>query len=241
MKEGGVQVSNSKKQTPKTKPATPEQLETINDFVVRYSSELSKQLRQLDLVTQVSSNKGMYNPLLSEEYVNQINFNPTIATSNEIQKWLMSPQYNDMNIRHLSQYLENAVGQYGRAIWFLNTEKSFNYILKPADTNVKDLIDSKEYINSYNTCLNTLRKMNIKYQFPKMDLQVMEDGVGFYLIKETEDTITFLQLPTDYCYITAPWTFGVPMVLAVSILVFQTEGVSSNLTRHSKRRGCTSE
>lgn len=208
MKEGGVQVSNSKKQTPKTKPATPEQLETINDFVVRYSSELSKQLRQLDLVTQVSSNKGMYNPLLSEEYVNQINFNPTTATSNQIQKWLMSPQYNDMNIRHLSQYLENAVGQYGRAIWFLNTEKSFNYILKPADTNVKDLIDSKEYINSYNTCLNTLRKMNIKYQFPKMDLQVMEDGVGFYLIKETEDTITFLQLPTDYCYITAPWTFG---------------------------------
>ena len=89
MKEGGVQVSNSKKQTPKTKPATPEQLETINDFVVRYSSELSKQLRQLDLVTQVSSNKGMYNPLLSEEYVNQINFNTTIATYNEIQKWLM--------------------------------------------------------------------------------------------------------------------------------------------------------
>ena len=50
--------------------------------------------------------------------------------------------------------------------------------------------------------------MNIKYQFPKMDLQVMQDGVGFYFIQETNDTITFLQLPTDYCHITAPWTYG---------------------------------
>ena len=41
-----------------------------------------------------------------------------------------------------------------------------------------------------------------------MQLQVRQDGVGFYVIQETNDTITFLQLPTDYCYITAPWTYG---------------------------------
>lgn len=199
---------SSKKNSKKQKMATPEQLQTIDDFVKVYSADLSKQLRQLDLITQISSNRGTYNPILSEQYINDINFNPSKASSNEISKWLMSPQEYDMNIRHLSQYLENAVGQYGRAIWFLNTEKSFNYLLKPADTNIKDILDTKEYINSYNTCLNTLRKMNIKYQFPKMDLQVMEDGVGFYLIQETDDTITFLQLPTDYCYITAPWTYG---------------------------------
>lgn len=201
-------MSSKKKNSSKPKMATPEQLQTIDDFVKIYSADLSKQLRQLDLITQISSNKGMYNPILSEQYINNINFNPSKASSNEIAKWLMSPQEYDMNIRHLSQYLENAVGQYGRAIWFLNTEKSFNYLLKPADTNIKDIINTKEYINSYNTCLNTLRKMNIKYQFQKMDLQVMEDGVGFYLIQETDDTITFLQLPTDYCYITAPWTYG---------------------------------
>lgn len=201
-------VNNNNNKTDKVKMATPEQLETITKFVKSYSTDLSKQLRQLDLITQISSSTGRYNPILSEEYINDINFNPQKATSENINKWLMAPQYFDMNIRHLSQYLENAVGQYGRAIWFLNTEKSFNYLLTPADANNKDYIDSKEYMNSYTTALNTLRKMNIKYQFPKMDLQIMEDGVGFYLIKETDDTITFLQLPTDYCYITAPWTFG---------------------------------
>lgn len=197
----------SKKQ-PEQKMATPEQMETIQKFVRTYSADLSKQLRQLDLITQISSSQGKYNPILSEKYLNDINYNPQKSGSHEISKWLMSPQYYDQNIRHLSQYLEGAVGQYGRAIWFLNTEKSFNYLLTPADADNKDYIDSKEYMNSYNMALNTLRKMNVKYQFPKMDLQVMEDGVGFYYIKETEDNITFLQLPTDYCYITAPWTYG---------------------------------
>ena len=149
-------MSNKRKSNKKTttrknnnqKMATPEQIETLNNFVKTYSADLSKQLRQLDLITRISSNKGRYNPVLSEQYVNDRNFNPKSASSNEIQRWLMAPQYYDANIRHLSQYLENAVGQYGRAIWFLNTEKSFNYILTPADADNRDYIDTKEYMNS---------------------------------------------------------------------------------------------
>ena len=188
--------------------ATPEQLETLENFVYTYSADLSKQLRQLDIITQIASSKGQYDPILAENYLNKINFNPRKASSNEIAKWLMNPKDNDQNIRHLSQYLEHATGQYGRAIWMLNTEKSFNYMLTPADANNGKLINQQDYINSYYLVLNMLRKLNIKSQFPKIDLQVMQDGVGFYYIKETDDTITLLQLPTDYCYITAPWTFG---------------------------------
>lgn len=198
-------MSNKKK---KKKMATPEQTETINNFVKSYSADLAKSLQRLNLLTQVSSNKGIYNPVLSEQYLNDLTFNPAKADSHQIERWLMAPHQYDENIRHLSAYLENAVGQYGRAIWFLNTEKEFNYILVPADPDNSEYIDNQDYRNSYNTALTTLRKMNIKYQLPKMDLQVMEDGVGFYYIQETDDTITFLQLPTDYCYITAPWTFG---------------------------------
>lgn len=201
-------MSKKKKKQNKPKMATPEQVETLQSFVKTYSADLSKQLRQLDIITQISSHKGEYNPILSEQVLNDANFNPRNATSNQIAQWLMSPQYYDNNIRHLSQYLEHAVGQYGRAVWFLNTEKSFNYILTPADADNSSCINEDAYANSYNMALNTLRKMNVKYQFPKMDLQVMQDGVGFYYIEETEDTITFLQLPTDYCYITAPWTYG---------------------------------
>lgn len=202
------QEQNTNSKNKEIKNATPEQMETIGQFVKNYSADLSKQLQRLDMLTRVSSSKGRYNPILSEQYVNDINFNPRKAGSHQIEQWLMQPQMYSDNIRHLSQYLEKAVGQYGRAIHFLSDEKSFNYMVVPADANNNDLIDTKEYANSYYTALNTLAKMNIKYQFPKMDLQVMQDGVGFYLIQETNDTITFLQLPTDYCYITAPWTYG---------------------------------
>ena len=44
--------------------ATSSQLETLNDFVKTYSASLSKSLQQLNLVTQISSSKGQYNPLL---------------------------------------------------------------------------------------------------------------------------------------------------------------------------------
>lgn len=167
-KKSNKKVSNNgTKEIQSSKMATPEQIETLENFVKTYSADLSKQLRRLDLITQISSNKGQYNPVLSEQYVNDANFNPSKASSHEISRWLMSPQYFDANIRHLSQYLENAVGQYGRAVWFLNTEKSFNYLLTPADADNKDMINSKEYMNSYNMALNTLRKMNIKYNFLK--------------------------------------------------------------------------
>ena len=72
--------------------ATSSQLETLNDFVKTYSASLSKSLQQLNLVTQISSSKGQYNPLLSEQYLNEMNYNPSKANSNEIAKWLMSPQ-----------------------------------------------------------------------------------------------------------------------------------------------------
>ena len=62
--------SNKKNTTRKNnnqKMATPEQIETLNNFVKTYSADLSKQLRQLDLITRISSNKGRYNPVLSEQ------------------------------------------------------------------------------------------------------------------------------------------------------------------------------
>lgn len=207
-KKKNVKTNINKSQNVKSQMATPEQMNTINSFIKSYSADLSKKLRQLDMITAISSSKGKYNPVLSEEYLNDLIFNPESANSHDIEKWLTTPQRYSDNIRHLSQYLEHAVGQYGRAVWFLNTEKSFKYILLPADADNSNYIDTKEYMNSYNTALKTLEKMNIKYQFPKMDLQVMQDGVGFYFITETDDTITFLRLPTDYCYITAPYTYG---------------------------------
>lgn len=219
----------------KEQPATPEQMNKINgmlgesleDFVKTFTDErkrrifsenLAKKLKQVEWLTTMSSSNGMYQPIYSEQLLQQINVNPQAASSSQIEKWLMSPQYFDQNLRHLSQYLSYAVGQYNRSIWYLNTIKAFNYVLLPSDSNIENEIDMKEYLHAYDICLRTLQKMNIKYQLPKADLDVMVNGVSFFWVAETNDTISLLPLPADYCYITAPWTYG--YMFAIDLVFF---------------------
>jgi hypothetical protein len=219
----------------KEKMATPEQMkhieqllgEPLEDFIQTFTNEhkrkiftdsLAKKLKQSEWLTKSASANGMYQPIYSEQLLQQININPHAASSQQIEQWLLSPQYFDQNLRHLSQYLSYAVGQYSRTVSYMNTIKSFNYVLLPSDSDVEGNVDTKEYLHAYDICLRTLQKMNIKYQIPKVDLQTMEDGVAFYWISETSDTISLLQLPTDYCYITAPWTYG--FMFAIDLTFF---------------------
>lgn len=210
--------------------ATPEQMNFINesirsaglgdsldDFASRFVSDsyranfattLSKQLQATQSIADGFAKDGTFQPQLSEQLYQQLNINPRIATSEQIDKWLEQPQYFSEELRGLSQYLNYAVGQYHRSIWYFNTIKSFNYTLNPTDIDNGDSVSEKDYLHAYEICLKTLRKMNIKYQFPKIDLQVLIDGVGFYWIAETDDTLSFLQLPSEWCYIVAPWTYG---------------------------------
>lgn len=210
--------------------ATPEQMNFINesirnaglgdsldDFASRFVSDsyranfattLSKQLQATQSIADGFAKDGTFQPQLSEQLYQQLNINPRIATSEQIDRWLEQPQYFSEELRGLSQYLNYAVGQYHRSIWYFNTIKSFNYTLNPTDIDNGDSVSEKDYLHAYEICLKTLRKMNIKYQFPKIDLQVLIDGVGFYWIAETDDTLSFLQLPSEWCYIVAPWTYG---------------------------------
>jgi len=219
----------------KEKMATPEQMEKIKnllgepleDYIKQFTDEhgrrlfaesLSRKVKQTEWLTTLSSSEGMYQPIYSEQLLQQININPRVATSAQIDQWLLSPQFFDQNLRHLSQYLSYSVGQYSRAIWYMNTIKSYNYVLLPSDSDIEENIDTKEYLHAYDICLRTLQKMNIKYQIPKVDLATMTDGVSFYWVSETNDTISLLQLPSDYCYITAPWTYG--YMFAIDLVFF---------------------
>ena len=219
----------------KEKMATPEQMknienmlgEPLEDYIKQFTTEygrrlfsesLARKLKQTEWLTTQASANGMYQPIYSEQLLQQININPRSATSNQIEQWLLSPQFFDQNLRHLSQYLSYAVGQYNRAVYYMNTIKSYNYVLLPSDSDVEGEIDNKEYLHAYDICLRTLQKMNIKYQIPKADLQTMIEGATFYWVSETSDTISLLQLPSDYCYITAPWTYG--FMFAIDLVFF---------------------
>lgn len=219
--------------------ATPEQMNIINDgiqqitgqtfddfyksfqdktYCEKFASKLSVNLQQLANLTQQVSANGKYQPILSEQLFQQFNINPKAASSSDIANWLLAPQYHSKELRELSQYLSYAVGQYQRSIYYLNTIKEYNYKLLPCDSDIENKVDSDTFIHLYNLCLDRLQKMNIRYQIPKVDLSVMRDGVAFYWVNETDDNITLIQLPSDYCHITAPWTYG--FLFSIDLVVF---------------------
>ena len=219
----------------KEKLATPEQMQKIesalgqplDEFIKTFtddhkrrifSDNLSKQLKRTQWLTSNSSSNGTYQPIYSEQLLQKVNVNPMAASSEQIEKWLLAPQYFDQNLRHLSQYLSYAVGQYNRSVWYLHSLKAFNYKLLPSDSDIEVNINEDDYLHAYDICLRTLQKMNIRYQIPKADLQVMTDGAAFYWISETDDTISLLPLPCDYCYLTSPFTYG--FLFAIDLTFF---------------------
>lgn len=210
------------------KMATPEQIENINNTLQSnnlptleefihishdeykakmFANNIIRVAKQTALLTAKSSSNGKYQPVYSEQLLQDMNIMPQVASSDDIESWLLSPQYHDTNLRHLSQYLSYAVGQYNRAIWYLNTIKAYNYVPKFPYCTVEEE-NSEEYKKDWDTYMNILQKMNIKYNIPKVDNAVMVDGVVAVYTVETNDTISLHHIPTDYIYITAPWTFG---------------------------------
>lgn len=209
---------------PKEKPATPQQMaeienmlgQSLEDYIKTYTDEnklnvfantIAKTVKQVSLLTTQSSSNGKYQPVFSEQILQELNINPQVASSEQIETWLLSPQYYDQNLRHLSQYLSYAVGQYNRALWYLNTVKSYNYVPKfPYSTLEEE--NSQQYKSDWESYLKVLQKMNLKYNIPKIDLSVIFDGIVAVYLAETNDTISMHHIPTDYIYITAPWTYG---------------------------------
>lgn len=214
-RRNNIKISSDFKKQPKTKMATQSQIKQIGDFkedfqsqIKDFSTSLRKDIEQVEMLNKISASTGMYQPQLAESITQRINFNPRMASSADIEKWLTNPQYYESYIRGFSQYLEYNVGQYHRAMWYFNTIKSFNYQLLPADGNNEKNVTGTEYKNSMNTSLNACAKMNIKNKFPMMDLLTLQEGATFWWIDEYNESFEFLQLPTDWCYITGTWNHG---------------------------------
>ena len=157
----------------------PDFVSEMQDMTKRkqFSQTLAKQLQQVDQLAALSSSTGKYQPLYAENLLQDINISPKVASSEDIDNWLMHPTKYSENLRHVSQYLSYAVGQYHRTLWYFNSIKAYNYELIPSDSDIEDNINMNDYWHSYDIALRTCQKLNIKYQIPKVDLEVMYNGV----------------------------------------------------------------
>lgn len=199
------------------KNPTKEQMETIEKFCslmksdtgsFQFAKKVTSNIKDLETITAMLSKHGSYNPIFSEQLEQAINFTSEPASTESLQEWMQHPEVHSDELRFLSHYLENAVLQYGRAVSLLSDIKSYNYDLRCSTPNLSDKIDSDDFRRSYKSVLKLLRQLNIPYQIRKLDNKVAKDGVAFVWFNKTTDSFDLLDLPTEYCYITAPWTYG---------------------------------
>lgn len=183
---------------------------SVEEFVKNFATSLKRDVMQAQVLSTLAAASGQYQPILSEQLLQGININPSAASSEEIQAWLLNPAQYSPNLRALSQYLENAVGQYNRAVHYYADILAFNVDLYPKDVN-SDLYlssDVTRYKQSYMKACDVLARMKPKDRFYAMSLATMQEGVSFWWLEETNTELAFLQLPTDFCYITSKWAMG---------------------------------
>lgn len=180
------------------------------DFVKEFATSLKRDIAQAQVLARLSASDGRYEPVLAEQLTQEINFNPAAATSEDITRWLLQPQRYDDNLRALSQYLENAVGQYNRAVHYYADVLAFNTSLYPKDVNTAQYLeeDAGRYKQSYYKACDLIARIKPHDKFHAMALATMQDGVSFWWIEDMNTEVSFLQLPTDYCYITSKWALG---------------------------------
>lgn len=183
---------------------------TVDSFVKDFATSLKRDMMQAQVLSALAASSGTYQPILSEQLVQEINIDPAAATSEQISMWLLDPVRYNKNLRALSQYLENAVGQYNRAVHYYADILSFDVGLYPKDVNTNLYVSENpdKYKNSYLKACDVLARMKPKDRFHAMSLATMQDGVSFWWVEDTNTEISFLQLPTDFCYITSRWAMG---------------------------------
>lgn len=192
-----------------TEVSSPEKTEP-EEFVKEFATSLKRDIMQAQILAQLSSAEGKYEPILAEQLTQEINFNPAAATNADITAWLLQPQKYDANLRALSQYLEYAVGQYHKAVHYYADILSFNCSLLPKDVNTEQYLaeDAQRYKQSYYKACDLIARVKPHDRFHSIALATMQDGVSFWWIEDMNTEISFLQLPTDYCYITSKWAMG---------------------------------
>ena len=188
------------------------------DSVAKFATSLSQQMNVAQQLALAAGHSGTLQPILSQKLFQNINVNPIATTSDDLERALLNPSNNAEYLQSISQYLAYTVGNYNRAIYYFSQIKEFNYELLPCDS-VSELDEAgkKEFYKGRKHCLDKLKKLNVKYQFAKIDLECMYSGVVTYYIQELSDSIQFVQLPSSYVYLVSPWAYGYKATLDLTI------------------------
>lgn len=121
-------------------------------------------------------------------------------TKDDIAKYLANPAQFEKQLRDSCIYIYGASSHFRRIIQYFVGLSDLSYLVEPTGIDPRTA-NVRITNNNYRKVLELLGKMSIKTQFPKILTVCLREDVFYGTFIVTPDSITVLQLPSDYCQI----------------------------------------
>lgn len=121
-------------------------------------------------------------------------------TKDQVSKWLANPAACEKQLRDACIYIYGASSHFRRIIQYFVGLSDLSYLVEPTGIDPRTA-NARITNNNYRKVLDLLNKMSIKTQFPKILTVCLREDVFYGTFVVTPDSITILQLPSDYCQI----------------------------------------
>ena len=182
-----------------------------------FALEFARNLTQL--------NAYLFNPLLANSYLKDINMRPAEQDRERIKKLIANPRDNEQALRRLSQYLYNTQSAYKRMIHYLSDILTFDWYPIPINATEEDMKKST-FKKDYDNMCSWFDKFNVKKEFTKALLKMcLEDGYFVYL-RESDNALFLQEMPIDWCIVDSYWEYG--YMYSFNLMYFQQMGVDIN-------------
>lgn len=168
-----------------------------------------------------------YNPLLTNQSIQQLTMSPQAATSDRIDQALADPTHNEQSLIGYSENTELSDMVYSRMILYLSNMLSFNLDWVSTNAETEDYT-SLAYKKDYKVIVDLLDRFNPKEEFGKVMRQLVRNEAHFSQFREDDgDKFVLQELPEKYCIITgrSPHTF----LYDFNMIFFMQPGVDINM------------
>lgn len=153
----------------------------------------------LDGFFDTKSNFALFSRLIARDLNNNPKA-PTFSryTKDDINTYISNPYRYQKQIREAVQYIYGASSHFRRLIHYFVALSDLAYVVEPYRIDPQKA-NPKTVRNNYRKVLNVLSAMSIKTQFPKILRVCLTEDVYYCTMIVTADSISLMQLPSEYC------------------------------------------
>lgn len=165
-------------------------------YMVEFARSIASQYPQL------------YNPLMTNQRMQDLSLSPLTATSEGIEKALKDPKQNERNLIGYSENLEITDMLYRRLILYLSGMMSFDLDWVCINADEKDY-KSASFKKDYVEVIKFLDRFNVKEEFKKILRQMVRKEAFFGQLRtEYDQKYTIQELPEQNCLIVGRYPYG---------------------------------